>query len=122
MSGCWLLFPPQPEPVEDDGGSFVIDDDAGVTDAGAWPLDKVACTWKGKRLYGKVKYVTAFPDVKVKVVTALPDLKVERVSALASRCGEWEEVTSGSTALEVELVNSFADLEIEYVTAFPGFR
>ena len=124
LPGCWLLFPPVPVP-DDDGGVFIFDD-GGVTDAGAdagaWPLDKVACTWKGKRLYGKVKYVTAFPDVKVKVVTALPDLKVERVGVLASRCGEWEEVTSGSTALEVELVDSFADLEIEYVTAFPGFR
>jgi hypothetical protein len=54
LPGCWLLFPPVPVP-DDDGGVFIFDD-GGVTDAGAdagaWPLDKVACTWKGKRLYG----------------------------------------------------------------------
>ena len=118
-SGCGFFFPFAPTTTED-GGVFEPDD-AGVEDAGPPALDKVACTFKGKKLYGRVEYVTSFPDLKVRVVTSLPDLRVETVSSLPSRCGEWQEVTS-SPVIRVKLVDAFEDLEIEYVTSLPGFR
>lgn len=120
-SGCWLFDEPQPSlPDDDGGGGFVIDDDAGTSDAGPWPLDKMNCTWKGKKLYGKIEFVDSFPDLKIREVTALADLKVEMVSALPSRCGQWEEVTS-LPHLRVKRVTSFEDLSVRFVTAFPGF-
>src|SRR5262245_8432759 len=114
-SGCWLIA--DPIPADDDGGSIFFADDAGVTDAGP-ALDKVNCTWKGKKLYGKIEFVDSFPDLKIREVTALPDFKVEMVSSLPSRCGEWQEVTSLPT-LRVKRVTAFEDLEVEFVTAFP---
>lgn len=115
LSGCGFFFPigvePEPDPVEDAGEVS----DGGIT----MGLDRVNCTFNGKRLYGQVKYVTSFPDIRVKEVTSLPRLRVERVTALANRCGEWEEVTS-LPDLKVQLVDSFPDLTIEYVTSFPG--
>lgn len=33
------------------------------------------CTFKGKKLYGKVQFVTSFPDIKVQIVTSFPDVK-----------------------------------------------
>jgi hypothetical protein len=120
LSGCGFFFPYEPEPIETDGGESFFDGGT-ETDAGmSTGLDKVNCTFNGKKLYGQVKYVTSFPDVRVKVVTALPTLRVEKVSSLANRCGEWEEVTS-LPDLKVQEVTSFPDLTIEYVTSFPGF-
>ena len=55
------------------------------------------CTLKGHKLYGKVRIVTAFPDLKVQVVDAFPD-----------KCGLWK------------MVDAFPDLKIQYVNAFPG--
>ena len=48
------------------------------------------CTLKRHKLYGKVKIVTTFPDLKVQVVKAFPDLKVKLVDALPDSCGKWE--------------------------------
>ena len=65
------------------------------------------CTLKGKKLYGKVQIVTAFPDFKVQVVNAFPDLKVKKVSAFPDKCGKWK------------IVNAFPDFKIQIVNAFP---
>jgi len=77
------------------------------------------CTFKGKKLYGKVKIVDSFPDLKVKVVTSFADLKVKKVSSLANKCGKWKLVESFPD-LKIKLVTSFPDLKIKYVDAFPG--
>lgn len=120
LSGCGFFFPYAPGPtIDDDGGVFEAQD-AGAEDGGpSRTFDRVNCTFAGKKLYGKIEYVTSFPDVKVRVVTALPDLRVKTVSSLATSCGEWREVSS-LPDLRVKLVDSFEDLEIEYVTSFPG--
>ena len=34
----------------------------------AGSVDKGSCTFKGKKLYGKIQIVTSFPDVKVQEV------------------------------------------------------
>lgn len=77
------------------------------------------CTFKGKRLYGKVKVVSAFPDLKVQVVTAFPDLKVKVVSAFPDSCGKWQMVDAFPD-LKVQVVDAFPDVKIQYVDAFPG--
>lgn len=87
----------------------------------AVPMSKVGgdCTFGGKKLYGDVKVVTAFPDFKVKRVTAFPDLKVKVVTAFPDSCGRWKMVDAFPD-FTVQWVDAFPDFEIEYVDAFPG--
>ena len=37
------------------------------------------CTFNGFKLYGKIKFVNDFPDLKIKVVENFPDLEVKLV-------------------------------------------
>ena len=39
------------------------------------------CTVRGKKLYGKVQVVDAFPDFKVQFVDAFPDFDIQYVDA-----------------------------------------
>lgn len=87
--------------------------------AGAADIDKGSCTFKGKKLYGKIQVVESFPDVKVQVVTSFPDLKVERVNSFPDKCGKWQMVTSFPDT-KVQFVKSFPDVKVQYVTSFPG--
>ena len=66
------------------------------------------CTLKGKKLFGKVKIVDAFPDLKVQVVDAFPD-----------KCGKWKMVDAFPD-VKIQMVTAFPDLKIKYVNAFPG--
>ncbi len=77
------------------------------------------CTLKGKRLFGKIQVVTAFPDLKVQVVTAFPDLNVQEVDAFPDKCGKWK-MTTAFPDLKIQFVTSFPDLKIKYVKSFPG--
>ncbi len=77
------------------------------------------CTVRGKKLYGKVQVVDAFPDFRVRLVSAFPDLKVQRVDAFASSCGRWEQVDAFPD-FKVQFVDAFPDFDIQYVDAFPG--
>jgi len=77
------------------------------------------CTFKGKKLYGKVQVVTSFPDIKVQVVDSFPDLKVQTVTSFPDSCGKWQDTTSFPD-LKVQFVTSFPDIKIKYVTSFPG--
>jgi hypothetical protein len=77
------------------------------------------CSLKGKKLYGKIKIVDAFPDLKVQVVDAFPDLKVQVVDAFPDKCGKWKMVDAFPD-VKVQMVTAFPDLKIKYVTAFPG--
>jgi hypothetical protein len=77
------------------------------------------CTFKGKKLAGKIQFVNSFPDIKVQVVTSFPDLKVQKVSSFPSDCGKWQEVTSFPD-IKVQIVTSFPDIKIQYVDSFPG--
>jgi len=73
------------------------------------PVDK-DCQCKGFNLYGKVKVVTDFPDLKVKIVESFPDLKVQVVENFPDKCGKWK------------FVNDFPDLKIKFVTDFPDLK
>jgi len=77
------------------------------------------CTFKGKKLYGKVQVVTSFPDLKVQIVDSFPDLKVKKVTSFPDSCGLWQEVTSFPD-LKIQFVTSFPDIKIKYVDSFPG--
>jgi hypothetical protein len=83
--------------------------------------DKVGsdCTFKGKKLYGKVKVVDAFADFEVKKVDAFADLHVKKVDAFADSCGKWKFVDAFPD-FEVKWVDAFPDFEIKMVDAFPG--
>lgn len=63
----------------------------------AGKVSKSSCSYKGKKLYGKVQKVTSFP----------------------SSCGKWQFVTSFPD-IKVQFVSSFPDIKIQYVTSFPG--
>jgi hypothetical protein len=82
-------------------------------------FSKGSCTFNGKKLYGKIQVVTAFPDVKVQVVTAFPDVKVQNVTAFPDHCGKWQMVTAFPDT-KVQFVDAFPDVKIQYVDAFPG--
>jgi len=89
----------------------------------AWSGGKVSssCTFKGKKLYGKVQVVNSFPDFKVQVVSSFPDLKVKKVSSFPDDCGEWQFVNSFPD-FKVQFVTSFPDFKIQYVSSFPGIQ
>ena len=93
---------------------------AGVSiTAWAGSVNKGSCTFNGKKLYGKIQIVTAFPDVKVQEVTAFPDVKVQKVTAFADSCGKWQLVTAFPDT-KVQFVTAFPDVKVQFVTAFPG--
>jgi hypothetical protein len=78
-----------------------------------------SCTFKGKKLWGKVQKVTSFPDIKVQKVTSFPDLKVQKVTSFPDKCGQWQFVTSFPD-IKIQFVTSFPDVKIQFVTSFPG--
>lgn len=83
--------------------------------------DKIGpdCTYKGKKLYGKVKFVESFPDIKIKIVDSFPDLKVKQVESFPDSCGKWKTVESFPD-IKVKIVESFPDIKVKYVESFPG--
>ncbi len=78
-----------------------------------------SCSFASKRLYGNVKVVTSFPDVRVKVVSSFPDLNVKVVDSFPDSCGRWKMVDSFPD-FTVQFVDSFPDVKIRYVESFPG--
>jgi hypothetical protein len=82
-------------------------------------FNKSDCSFNGKKIYGKIQEVNAFPDVKVQVVNAFPDVKVQKVNAFPDKCGKWQIVTAFPDT-KVQFVTAFPDVKIQYVDAFPG--
>jgi hypothetical protein len=77
------------------------------------------CCWKGHKLYGKIKIVDSFPDIRVQVVDSFADLRVQRVDSFADRCGRRQFVDSFPD-LKIKFVDSFPDIKIKFVDSFPG--
>ena len=80
-------------------------------------LSYVACEMNGIRLYGKVKFVSGFADIKIKYVSSFGNIKVKFVESFPNDCGEWQIVESFPD-FTVEVVESFADLKVEVVSSF----
>lgn len=78
-----------------------------------------SCVFKGIKLWGKVKVVESFPDIKVQIVESFPDLKVKQVTSFPDQCGKWQFVESFPD-FKVQFVTSFPDIKIKYVESFPG--
>lgn len=71
------------------------------------------------QLYGKIKIVDSFPDVKVQKVDAFEDIKVRWVDAFADKPGKWQKVDAFPD-YKVQFVDAFPDYKIREVDSFPG--
>ncbi len=81
-------------------------------------IDKNCC-FKGMKLYGKIKFVDNFPDIKVQIVENFPDLKVKLVENFPDECGKWQ-VVENFPDLKVQIVQNFPDIKVKFVDNFPG--
>ena len=89
-------------------------------------IDKKECTYTNKdgktfNLYGKVKVVESFPDIKMQVVESFPDIEVKIVESFPDDCGEWKYVESFPD-VKIQFVTSFPDIKVKFVTSFPGVK
>ncbi len=79
------------------------------------------CSFDGKQLFGKVKFVDSYEDIKIKYVDSNEDIKVEFVNSSPNDCGEWQEVTSYED-IKVKVVTSGEDIKVKKVTSSPGMK
>lgn len=89
-------------------------------------LNKENCTFVTKdgktfNLYGKVKIVESFPDIKVQIVESFEDLDVKIVENFPDQCGKIKLVENFPD-VKVQIVNSFPDIKVKIVESFPGVR
>lgn len=82
-------------------------------------VNRFTCSYQGKPLYGRVRFVESLQDIKVKVVTTSPDLRVKMVTSSTNRCGEWE-IVDFLPDLKVQFVETLPDIEIQFVENNPG--
>ncbi len=88
---------------------------------GVWAEDDCVIIKDGKAipLYGKVKIVEHFPDLKVQIVEHFPDLEIVIVQHAPDDCGEVQLVESFPD-VKVQIVEHFPDIKVRIVRAFPG--
>lgn len=79
------------------------------------------CTYNGIKLYGKVKIVDSFPDIKVQKKDAFQDLSVQYVNVFPDTCGKWQ-IVDDFPDFTVQFVDHFPDITIKEVTVFPGIN
>lgn len=89
-------------------------------------INKDNCTFTNKdgktfNLYGKVKVVDHFPDIKVQLVESFEDLDVKLVESFPDQCGKFKVVESFPD-VKVQIVNSFPDIKVKIVESFPGVK
>jgi hypothetical protein len=89
-------------------------------------LHKENCTFVTKdgktfNLYGKVKIVENFPDIKVQIVDSFEDLDVKIVESFPDQCGK-VKLVENFPDVKVQIVNSFPDIKVKIVESFPGVR
>lgn len=88
-------------------------------------IDKENCTitkdGKTYNLYGKVKIVDSFEDIKVKIVDSFEDADIKIVDAFEDSCGKVKIVDSFED-VKVKIVDSFEDVKIKIVDSFEGVK
>ena len=77
------------------------------------------CYYKGIKLWGKVKFVTSYPDIKIQYVESYPDIKVKFVSSYPDKCGLWQ-ITESYPDFKVQIVTSYPDIKVKVVESYPG--
>ena len=88
-------------------------------------IDKDNCTitkdGKTYKLYGKVKIVDSFEDIKVKIVDSFEDADIKIVDAFEDSCGKVKIVDSFED-VKVKIVDSFEDIKVKIVDSFEGVK
>ncbi len=88
-------------------------------------IDKESCTitkdGKTYKLYGKVKIVDSFEDIKVKIVDSFEDADIKIVNSFENTCGKVKIVDSFED-VKVKIVDSFEDIKIKIVDSFEGIK
>ena len=89
-------------------------------------INKENCTFTNKdgktfNLYGKVKIVEHFPDIKVQIVDSFEDLDVKLVEHFPDQCGK-VKLVENFPDVKVQIVNSFPDIKVKIVESFPGVK
>ena len=88
-------------------------------------IDKENCTitkdGKTYNLYGKVKIVDSFEDIKVKIVDSFEDVDIKIVGSFENTCGKVKIVDSFED-IKVKIVDSFEDIKIKIVDSFEGIK
>ena len=88
-------------------------------------IDKYNCTitkdGKTYKLYGKVKIVDSFEDIKVKIVDCFEDVDIKIVDAFEDSCCKVRIVDSFED-VKVKIVDSFEDVKVKIVEHFEGVK
>lgn len=89
-------------------------------------INKENCTFTNKEgktfnLYGKVKIVEHFPDIKVQIVDSFEDLDVKIVEHFPDQCGK-VKLVENFPDIKVQIVNSFPDFKVKIVDSFPSVK
>lgn len=86
-------------------------------------MDNCTITKDGKtyKLYGKVKIVDSFEDIKVKIVDSFEDADIRIVDSFENTCGKVKIVDSYEE-VKVKIVDSFEDIKIKIVDSFEGVK
>lgn len=88
-------------------------------------IDKENCTitkdGKTYNLYGKVKIVDSFEDIKVKIVDSFEDADIKIVDAFEDSCGK-VKIVEHFEDVKVKIVDSFEDIKIKIVQHFEGVK
>lgn len=88
-------------------------------------IDKDNCTitkdGKTYFLYGKVKIVDSFEDIKVKIVESFEDADIKIVDAFENSCGK-VKIVDHFEDVKVKIVDSFEDIKIKIVDSFEGIK
>ena len=88
-------------------------------------INKEDCTitkdGKTYKLYGKVKIVDAFEDIKVKIVDSFEDADIKIVDAFENSCGK-VKIVDAFEDVKVKIVDSFEDIKVKIVDCFEGVK
>ena len=89
-------------------------------------INKDNCTYVTKEgktfnLYGKVKIVEHFPDIKVQIVDSFEDLDVKIVESFPDQCGKIK-IVEHFPDVKVQIVDHFPDIKVKLVESFTGVR
>ena len=88
-------------------------------------IDKKNCTFtkdgKTYKLYGKVKIVDNFEDIKVKLVDNFEDVDINIVDNFENSCGKVKLVDNFED-VKVKIVDNFEDIKVKLVDNFEGVK